>query len=343
MDEKTKKTEIVVTVGYEFFQMEWKDIREWLDRYKIQNIRVNLAKFETQDEIGKLKKVLLDIKKLTNSAINIMLDLPIPYKKVRFSLNNDQEYVDVREGEFLKITSAKSNHKEKGELLLRDEEEFLKEVRVGEKIQYADGECALLVTKKERNSITVIVQNQSRIYSKKSLHIQGKVVDNRCEIKKNTYTDLLQAVQPWATAFCFISTKQDVLDMKNYMKKINVKTEIISKIETIEGTKQIEDILEVSDVILARGDLSLNIPIESFFDAQKRIFEKVKKSGRKIYVATGILNSLISANMPTQSEIIDLTVILKNHPDGIILNYALSRSERFTNVLGIIERIKSAQ
>ena len=330
------KTMIIATMGLGFFENETEVLIEKLIRYGITHIRVNLSKFDTPSSLVNLTHMLNNIK----NTFNIMLDLPIPFKKIRFSLANKNAYLDVKKGEILNICYCNNMNNKKTLYIQEVNVSFWKCIHEGDIIKYGDGECELVVQKVQANCITAEVQNSVRIFAKKSLNFDNYILDNHTEIVENKYTNLLKEVNPWAVAFSFISSKQDVLQMKQYLDNVGIEPEIVSKIETNEGVKNILEILEVSNVMLARGDLSLNVPVEKFYDTQQYVFEKVASSGKKIYIATGILNSLSSLNMPTQAEIIDISIILKNNPDGIVLNYGVIQSSGLNKALDIIHRIE---
>lgn len=339
-DKNSHITYIIATIGIEFFKMDSKNLMERLIKNNITHIRVNVSKFETEDSVNDLKTKLISMKNITSDKLNIMLDLPIPYKKTRFLLAGNEVYLEVKRGDKLKMVSSRHLTEENTLYLLGVNDDFFKGVHAGESIKYGDGECELIVLKVEYNSIMVEVQNDAKIFAKKSLSFANSILDSRNEINNNKYTNLLKDIKPWAVAFSFISSKRDVLDMRQYLLDIGVETEIISKIETIEGVNNISEILEVSNVMLARGDLSVNVPIEYFYDTQEYIFRKVINSERKIYVATGILSSLSVLNVPTQAEITDLSFILKNNPQGIVLNYGVVRSLGFEKAIELIRRIE---
>ncbi len=95
---------------------------------------------------------------------------------------------------------------------------------------------------------------------------------------------------------------------------------IISKIECLNGLKNLDDIAERSNAILIdRGDLSREVPIERVPGTQKRIIRQVKKIGRKIYVATNLLETMVSAPLPTRAEVNDIFNTLVDGADGLVL------------------------
>lgn len=330
---------VVATLGAGILDMDYKRIIEKLEENNITHVRINLAKFETEQSINDLRIKLVCIRKKTSDAYKIMLDLPVPYKKARFYLPNNEIYVDVKRGDKLVISNNKDIKKEKILYLSQVDELFLKDIHVGEIIKYGDGECEFIVFKIEGNCIEVIVQNDAKLFTRKALSLWNKVLDNRKDLNNHKYTSIIKDVQPWTVAFSFIASKRDILDVKRYLRSINIETEIVSKIETLEAVNNISEILEESDVMIARGDLSSNVPPEDFYYVQEQIFKKAVNAKRKVYVATGILNSLSNFTVPTQSEIIDISIILNNNPQGIILNYGVVCSPGFTKALELISRM----
>lgn len=118
-------------------------------------------------------------------------------------------------------------------------------------------------------------------------------------------------------ALSFANQANDVKLIRSLVKENNF---IISKIETLQGIQNLDEILEYSDAILLdRGDLSRQVPIEQIPRAQKEIIKQAKKSNVKCYVATNLLESMISQPNPTRAEVNDIFNTLEDGADGLVL------------------------
>lgn len=105
----------------------------------------------------------------------------------------------------------------------------------------------------------------------------------------------------------FVNTAEDVLEMRECIKKYNGRCEIISKIESAEGIKNLGKIIELSDgIMVARGDMGTEIPIEHIPSVQKNMITRTIENGKRVIVATEMLESMIGKRRPTRAEITDV-------------------------------------
>lgn len=134
--------------------------------------------------------------------------------------------------------------------------------------------------------------------------------------------------------------------MQNNSKKLkkklaDEKIKIVSKIETKAGIENIEEIIKHTDeVMLGRGDMVMFSDINSFGISQEKIINVCKKAGKKIWVATDILNSMQDKKIPSRPEIIDIYNLKKLKADGVVLTYGLVRSNGIKNVVNFINEQK---
>lgn len=124
-------------------------------------------------------------------------------------------------------------------------------------------------------------------------------------------------------ALSFVSKSQDVVDVKNWLKKCGSpdgKIKLIAKIENREGVNNIEEILEVADgIIVARGDLGVEVPYEMLPGIQKKIVKTCRIYGKSSFIATEMLESMIKQSRPTRAEISDVANAVYDGASAIML------------------------
>jgi pyruvate kinase len=122
-------------------------------------------------------------------------------------------------------------------------------------------------------------------------------------------------------AFSFVRTPDDVKELRDILNKAKSKALICSKIETQEAVEHIDDIIELSDMIMvARGDLAVEIGYENVPIVQKMMIEKCKAAGKPVILATQVLESMISSPVPTRAEVSDIANGMLDGADAIMLS-----------------------
>jgi len=182
-------------------------------------------------------------------------------------------------------------------------------VKVGQELRINDGLVLMTVEKVTDTEVIARVNTDGVIKDKKSLAVPG------CDLKlpflsKLDEEDLIMGCKnkvDWILA-SFVGSAKDVLEMKAFMKKHGgEKIKIISKIESVYGVENLDEILKVSEgIIVARGDLGIEYPVEQIPNLQKMIVEKTRAAGKIIIVATEMLESMIDKPRPTRAETTDV-------------------------------------
>ena len=123
-------------------------------------------------------------------------------------------------------------------------------------------------------------------------------------------------------ACSFVSCKQDLIDVRNYMHEINAEgIELIAKIENQSGVDNIEEICECCDgIMVARGDMGVEIPFEYLPSIQKKLITKCRMLGKRVITATEMLESMINNSRPTRAEISDIANAVYDGTSAIMLS-----------------------
>ena len=196
------------------------------------------------------------------------------------------------------------------------------EVVAGNQILLADGLISLNVDFVEGDDIHTTVLNTGVVSNRKRVAVPGVSV-NLPPLSEQDIKDVLFAAEDGMDfiAASFIQRAADVLAIRKLLEDVNCDIHIISKIENAEGVKNIDEIIKVSDgIMVARGDLGVEIPTEEVPLVQKMIIEKCNKLGKPVITATQMLESMISNPRPTRAEAGDVANAILDGTDAVMLS-----------------------
>lgn len=196
------------------------------------------------------------------------------------------------------------------------------DVEKGTKILLDDGLIELVVKKVEDTEIYCEILNGGELSSKKGVNIPGVHV-NLPAVTEKDYKDILFGIENDVDfiAASFIRTASDVLEIRKILEQHNADIDIISKIENQAGVSNIDEILAVSDgIMVARGDLGVEIPSEEVPLVQKTIIEKCNRIGKPVITATQMLDSMIRNPRPTRAEANDVANAIFDGSDAVMLS-----------------------
>ena len=198
-----------------------------------------------------------------------------------------------------------------------------KDVTIGDTILIDDGLVGLKVKKVEGDDILCVVENSGIVKSHKGVNVP-KVKINLPALTDKDISDIEFGISQEIDfiAASFVRKAADVLEIREILKKNNAAhIEIISKIENQEGIDNIDEIIEVSDgIMVARGDLGVEIPTEEVPIAQKMMIDKCNAAGKPVITATQMLDSMIRNPRPTRAEVTDVANAIYDGTDAIMLS-----------------------
>ena len=198
-----------------------------------------------------------------------------------------------------------------------------KSVKVGSTILIADGSIVAKVSEILENGVKTIVGNNSSLGEKKNMNLPGIIV-NLPTLTEKDEDDLVnfglkEGVDMIAASF--VRKAEDVHYIRDVLGPRGAHIKIISKIENSEGLENYEDILEASDgIMVARGDLGMEIPVEKVFIAQKFMIDRANLAGKPIITATQMLESMIKNPRPTRAEATDVANAVLDGTDCVMLS-----------------------
>ena len=250
------------------------------------------------------------------------------------SIRRDQKSVLVSSAEGNKITLVKGEDlvltadyafKGSSAKLACSYPELATSVKPGQSILVADGSLVLVVKSCDAaaGEVTCRIENNATLGERKNMNLPGVVVNLPTLTEKD-----IQDIVEWGIpnkidfiAASFVRKASDILKIREILGPDNQGIKIISKIENQEGLENYDEILEVTDgVMVARGDLGMEIPPEKVFLAQKMMIRKANIVGKPVVTATQMLESMITNPRPTRAECSDVANAVLDGTDAVMLS-----------------------
>lgn len=199
---------------------------------------------------------------------------------------------------------------------------FVNDLNVGDEILMDDGELDLRVTEKTEEALTCEICNDATLGSRKSVNVPGVRI-NLPSLTEKDRNNILYAIEKDIDfiAHSFVRNKQDVMDIRQILDAYGSDIRIIAKIENQEGVDNIDEILEVADgVMVARGDLGIEVPQERIPGIQRQLIRKCILAKKPVIVATQMLHTMINNPRPTRAEVTDIANAIYYRTDALMLS-----------------------
>ena len=238
-----------------------------------------------------------------NTPLSILADLQGP--KIRVGELSTPEVL-LTTGNTIKIVSEDiKGTKEKISSLYKP---LINDATIGDVILIDDGLLRLKITGKDENSLTCLIENGGILKPKKGINLPGMKLTTP-SITKKDYENLEFIIQKRVDyiALSFVRHPDEIIKLKNWLKERDKDIQVISKIEKKEGCDNFESILDASDgIMVARGDLGVELPPQDVPMLQKEIIKKCNVKGKLVITATQMLESMINNPVPTRAEASDV-------------------------------------
>ncbi len=304
-----RKTKIVATISNLNCSVEF---IQGLYKAGINVVRLNTAHMTHEDALEVINNT-----RAVSDKIGILLDTKGP--EIRTC--DAKTPLLVRHGDSIKIKGAPGEISE-GDTICVSYEHFVNDVPVGSSILIDDGCIALAVMKKEDDHLVCFVENDGTIHARKSINIPSVHVRLPALSEKDRGFIRFAAKNNLDfIAHSFVRNKQDVAAVQEILDQEKSPVKIIAKIENAQGVDNLNEILDLAyGVMIARGDLAVEIPTERIPLIQKQIARTCVERRRPVIVATQMLHSMIESPRPTRAEVSDVANACLDHADALMLS-----------------------
>ncbi len=311
-----KKTKIICTMGPSINKIK---ILIDLLNFGVNAIRLNFSHGNHIIHKRYIEKINL-AKNISGKDVSLILDTKGPEIRT-LKLSNSKE-IYLNKGQIFCFIYNK-NFLGNNKIVSVSYKNFINDLNINDIILVDDGLISMKVIKKEIDKIICKVNNSGFLGENKGINIPGVKLDLPILSSKDK-KDLIFACNNDITfiAASFIRRRSDVLNIRKFLDKNNGKNiKIISKIENKEGLKNFNKILDVSDgIMVARGDLGVEIPIEKVIFVQKMIIKKCNYYNKIVITATQMLESMLLNPRPTRAEAGDVANAILDGTDAVMLS-----------------------
>ncbi len=336
-----KKTKIVATLGPAV------DSKETMEKMMIAGVNVFRINFSHADYENVKKKIkeIRELNKKLRFNVAVLADLQGP--KLRIGIMGEK--IKLKKGDIFNFTTEKcEGNKEKAYMTYQN---FPKDVEAGEKILIDDGKLLFEVIETDRiSNVKARVLRGGKLKSKKGVNLPNTKISLPALTKKDV-KDAIFAIEQevdWI-ALSFVRTPEDLIKLSDLIKeKSTYKIPIIAKIEKPEAVDNINQITANCDgLMVARGDLGVEIPMHKVPIVQKMLVRRAKEARIPVIIATQMMESMISSQVPTRAEVNDVANSIMDGADAVMLSGETSVGEFPIDVIqamrNIIESVENSE
>ena len=312
MKQINNRTKIIATIGPS--SSEYDTLKEMI-KSGVDVVRLNFSHGKHEDH----KKTITNIRAISDELgipITVLQDLQGP--KIRVGKLN-KESISLTDGDKFYITSEqKIGTKEE----ISIDNDIISDIKTEERVLIDDGKIELKVIDKNNNKIKVEVTRGGILLERKGVNLPESDI-KLSSVTEKDIDDLIFGLEndvDWI-ALSFVRSEKDIKELKKIIKKNGHSTKIIAKIEKPQAIKNIDAIIDESDgLMVARGDLGVEMPMESVPIIQKKIVTKCNLACKPVIIATQMLESMITQKTPTRAESNDVANAVLDGTDAVMLS-----------------------
>lgn len=313
MSDFQKRTKIVATIGPATETEE--TIQQLIEA------GMNVARFNTKHGTPEWHRERVqrvrNVAKKMGKSVAVLLDLQGP--EIRINLRDGVAF-QMQDGEEVKVTADTSSTDEK---VIFIPENVVETLQVGSFVLLDDGRCEFEIVKKEPDHLIAKALGDFQVGHRKTMNTPGIVIDMPSLIDADR-VQLDGAAETGVdfVGLSFVRNKEDIAILREELKKRGLEnTGIVAKIENQAALDNLDEIIEVSDaVMVARGDLAVEVPFEQLTFWQKMIIVKCRLAGKPVITATQMLKSMVESPRPTRAEVSDVANAVYDSTDAVMLS-----------------------
>ena len=219
--------------------------------------------------------------------------------------------------------------------------EIIESVSVGDRLLLDDGKLQLRATRVGNGAIETEVVYGGKLSDKKGVSLPDTLLPTGALTEKD-HADLLAGLAAEADwiALSFVQRPEDIIDVR---KIVQGRAGVMAKIEKPQAIDRLEEIVKLSDAIMvARGDLGVELPLETVPGLQKRMIRMCRRYGKPVVVATQTLESMITAPVPTRAEVSDVSIAVFEGADAVMLSAESASGQYPVEAVSTMNRVATA-
>ena len=307
-----RKTKIIATIG------PTSQSRQTLEQLILAGMDCARLNFShgSHEGHGEVISLVRELSQLHRRTVAILQDLG----GIKMRLGELNGLVQLRRDD--EVTFVPETRSEHADVIPFPQPQVIRHLRPGHQIFIADGSVRLEVLETDGTSVKAQVRNGGTLSSFKGVNLPGVAIDLPVLTEKDKI-DLKFGVQQqvdWV-AISFVRSVQDIRDAREHLGRIGSKAMLMAKLERGEAIENIDAILRETDgVMVARGDLGVEIPMERVPIVQKEVVNKASDLARISVIATQMLRSMVASPTPTRAEVSDISNAVLDGCDAILLS-----------------------
>ena len=327
-----RKTKIICTIGP---ATSSPTMLEQLARQGMNVARLNMSHGDHDFHRSVIENIQM-LNRRIDHPVAILVDTQGPEIRTG-DLNND---LNLNTGDVISVVARGTSDVEAGSIQI-NYADLVNDVNIGDKITVDNGLINLEVLEKHQQTMKCKVLDGGVLKSKKHVNLPGIRVNLPSITEKDKKDiDFAIANEVDFIALSFVRDSGDIDELRQILTSNQANTRIIAKIEDQEGLTNVEDIIKAADgIMVARGDLGVEIPIEALPRVQRRLIRLCAVHGRRVIVATHMLESMIENPLPTRAEVTDVANAVYEEADAIMLSAETTIGKHPARCVEMLDRI----
>ncbi|MDI1353843.1 MAG: pyruvate kinase [bacterium] len=326
-------TKIVATMGPATADIA---VLEQMFNQGLDICRINFSHGD-YDAVLKTTANIRELNLKLNRHVGILADLQGPKLRIGLVKNNSAELAN---GETINITTKEMEGDEK--VIYITYPQFPQDVKVGEIVLIDDGKIQLEVLETNgKDNVRCLIKVGGHLSSKKGVNLPNTKISLPCLTVKDL-RDLDFALEhdfDWI-GLSFVRSVTDIVELKDIIRSKGKRARVIAKIEKPEAINEIDNIIDVTDgIMVARGDLGVELPMERVPLLQKMIVNKCIQIGKPVIIATQMMESMITSYTPTRAEVNDVANAVMDGADAVMLSAETSVGKFPVKVIEMMRKI----
>jgi pyruvate kinase len=304
-----RKTKIIATISDLNCEV---DFIKSLFKAGMNVVRLNTAHQSPEDTL----KIIKNVRKVSDK-IALLLDTKGP----EIRITKAESDIPLQTGDLIKVAGSASGISS-SEMVYINYDNFINDLKKAKHILIDDGHLELEVLEFHNDYLLCKALNNGTIKGKKSVNVPGVSFKLPSVSQKDReFIEFAAKLELDFIAHSFVRNKEDVLEVQAILDHFKSDIKIIAKIENQEGVENIDEIMgHVYGIMVARGDLAIEIPYEKIPGIQKMIVNKCIERRKPVIIATQMLHSMITEPRPTRAEVSDIANAIYSKTDAIMLS-----------------------